>query len=117
MISKRLMLQVLASRYADDAPIYKIRYLPSVSPATPYGVQHMRFAGEEKPHHNPQDGKNYDGVPKGLKQLLWELKLLVPKMVRSIPELKPQELSMEHVRSVRARYPNLILILWLVGRF
>ena len=94
--NSNVLIQVLMSEY-PGAPINELSRFKKSKETTKFGIQHVRFDGDEKPHHKPKEGTNYHGQPKGLRQLLWELGLWKDNMKRSIPEGQPQELSMEHV--------------------
>ena len=62
-----------------------------------FGVQRVCFQGDEKPASHAQPGVVYTGMPKGLRQLLWERGLLVDKMTKDGGKEKTLELSMVKV--------------------
>ena len=73
-----------------------------IDPITGFGVQRVRFHAGERPHGVAADSTvNYDGLPKGQRQLVWERGLLVPGMTGTGGKLKIEELSMQYVLSTQ----------------
>jgi hypothetical protein len=71
----------LDANHAPSAPIYTQARFAKTSDAK-FGIQYMKFGPGEKPHYKPDQNCDFEGQPKGVRQLVWELGLLKENMKR-----------------------------------
>ena len=72
-------------------------------------IHRVKFRQGEKPHHEAKSDHEYDGEPKGLRQICWELGYDVTNFKRSVKASAPEAeklLTYEYILSEQPHVKN-----------